>query len=182
MRPRRKASGTARGEGLCGPAPLDSPPDAKAEPWNHHAAMTSPQGVPIRPGTPPRKTDGTGAPASVTHAVRLTAPDAMGPWTRFARGSDSAFPLRAPSARSTGCRLRPPTVGYGRGTELAQPLAPFEFSFEPFACGKDRNRLNARATRCRTPRGSACSRTLRRPALSLDQTVQKKKFRTETIQ
>lgn len=131
MRPRRKASGTARGEGLRGPAPLDSPPDAKAEPWNHHAAMTSPQGVPIRPGTPPRKTDGTGAPASVTHAVRLTAPDAMGSWTRFARGSDCVFPLRAPLARSTGCRLRPPTVGFGRGTELAQPLAPFEFSFGP---------------------------------------------------
>lgn len=79
----------------------------------------------------PRKTDGTGVPASATHAVRLTAPGAMGSWTRFARGSDCAFPLRAPSARSTGCRLRPPTVGFGRGTELAQPLAPFEFSFGP---------------------------------------------------
>ena len=41
----------------------------------------------------------------------------------------------------------------------------------------DRNRLHARATQCRTPKGSACSRTLRRPALPLDQTVQKKKFR-----
>ena len=49
----------------------------------------------------------------------------------FARGSDCAFPLRAPSARSTGYRLRPPTVGFGRGTELAQPFAPFEFSFGP---------------------------------------------------
>ena len=27
---------------------------------------------------------------------------------------------------------------------------PLSFSFEPFAYGKDRNRLNARATRCRT--------------------------------
>ena len=129
MRPHRKASGTARGEGLRGPAPLDSPPAAKAEPWNHHAAMTSPQGSPRPHG--PRKTDGTGTPASATHAVRLTAPGAMGSWTRFARGSDCAFPLRAPSARSTGCRLRPPTVGFGRETELAQPLAPFEFSFGP---------------------------------------------------
>ena len=130
MRPHRKASGTARGEGLRSPAPLDSPPAAKAEPWNHHAAMTSPQGSPPRPHGP-RKTDGTGAPASATHAVRLTAPGAMGSWTRFARGSDCAFPLRAPLARSTGYRRRPPTVGFGRGTELAQPLAPFEFSFGP---------------------------------------------------
>lgn len=52
MRPRRKASGTARGEGLRGPAPLDSPPDAKAEPWNHHAVMTSPQGSPHPPRHP----------------------------------------------------------------------------------------------------------------------------------
>lgn len=62
MRPHRKASGTARGEDLRGPAPLDSPPAAKAEPWNHHAAMTSPQGSPRPHG--PRETDGTGAPAS----------------------------------------------------------------------------------------------------------------------
>ena len=117
MRPHRKASGTARGEGLRGPAPLDSPPAAKAEPWNHHAAMTSPQGSPRPHG--PRETDGTGAPASATHAVRLTAPGAMGSWTRFARGSDCAFPLRAPTARSTRCRLRPPTVGFGRKTEPA---------------------------------------------------------------
>ena len=27
---------------------------------------------------------------------------------------------------------------------------PLSFSFEPFAYGKDRNRLNARATQCRT--------------------------------
>ena len=52
MRPHRKASGTARGEGLRGPAPLDSPPDAKAEPWNHHAVMTSPQGSPHPPRHP----------------------------------------------------------------------------------------------------------------------------------
>lgn len=41
------------------------------------------------------------------------------------------FPIARASARSTGCRFRPPTVGFGRGTELAQPLAPFEFSFGP---------------------------------------------------
>lgn len=46
----------------------------------------------------------------------------------FALRSGCVLPFRAPLARSTGCRLRPPTVGYGRGTELAQPLASFEFS------------------------------------------------------
>ncbi len=50
-------------------------------------------------------------------------------------------------------------------------------------CGSDLewhrkcNRLNARATHPEPQGGSACSRTLRRPALPLDQTVQKKKFR-----
>ena len=80
---------------------------------------------------------------------------------------------------------RRPTSGQARkwvisthgGKRSGAPMRrPLSFSFEPFACGKDRNRLNARATRCRTPWGSACSRTLRRPALSLDQTVQKKKI------
>lgn len=49
----------------------------------------------------------------------------------FALRSGCVLPFRAPLARSTGCRLRPPTVGFGRETELAQPLAPFEFSFGP---------------------------------------------------
>ena len=40
----------------------------------------------------------------------------------------------------------------------------------------DHNRLHVCATRYRTPRGSACSRTLRRLTLSLDQTVTRKKF------
>ena len=40
----------------------------------------------------------------------------------------------------------------------------------------DHNRLHVRATRYRTPRGSACSRTLRRLTLSLGQTVTRKKF------
>ena len=84
--------------------------------------------------SPPARAAGNGRNRSARVRDPCRAPygsRAMGSWTRFARGSDSAFPLRAPSARSTGCRLRPPTVGYGRETELAQPLAPFEFSFGP---------------------------------------------------
>ena len=131
MRPRRKASGTARGEGLRGPAPLDSPPDAKAEPWNHHAVMTSPQGSPHPPRHPAQE-NGRNRSARVRDPCRAPyGSRCHGSVDPFARGSDCAFPLRAPSARSTGCRLRPPTVGFGRGTELAQPLAPFEFSFGP---------------------------------------------------
>ena len=68
MRPHRKASGTARGEGLRGPAPLDSPPDAKAEPWNHHAVMTSPQGSPHPPRHP-------------AQAIGLKETGAAGNWT-----------------------------------------------------------------------------------------------------
>lgn len=70
-----------------------------------------------------------------------------------------------------------PQVGHihaRRETDHAPPFLIFFWTvrLKPH----DRNRLNARATRCRTLKGSACSRTLRRPALSLDQTVQKKKI------
>ena len=70
-----------------------------------------------------------------------------------------------------------PQVGHihaRRETDHAPPFLIFFWTvrLKPH----DRNRLNARATQCRTLKGSACSRTLRRPALSLDQTVQKKKI------
>ena len=70
----------------------------------------------------------------------------------------------------------PCAAGPGNGAAHGR-AATLLFSFGPFAYGKDRNRPRVRATRYRTPRGSACSRTFRRLTLSLDQTVQKKKFR-----
>ena len=51
----------------------------------------------------------------------------------FARGSDCAFPFRAPPARSTGCRLRP-FCGLRPGNGARWPRAIPGFSFGPSAC------------------------------------------------
>ena len=108
MRPHRKASGTARGEGRRSPSPLDSPPAAKAEPWNHHAAMTSPQGSPRPNG--PRKTDtglaaGAGGPA-MRRSARLQPPRHHGPshgrTSRPLRGQSSRTRSRASSHPARG--------------------------------------------------------------------------------
>ena len=173
--PKGLRHGQRGGPARPGPSGLPTRRQGRAlEPSRGHDLPTgeSPSAPAPRPGkrTEPERP----RPRPMPCALRLPMPWVRGPVSHAVPTvlSHCARRRRAPR----GCRLRPPTVGYGRETELAQPLAPFEFSFEPFACGKDRNRLSARATRCRTPKGSACSRTLRRPALSLDQTVQKKKF------
>ncbi len=58
---------------------------------------------------------------------------------------------------------------------------PLSFSFEPFACGKDRNRLNARATRCRAKVRRAHERSGGQRYRSTKRS-KRKNFRTETIQ
>ena len=110
MRPHRKASGTARGEGLRGPAPLDSPPDAKAEPWNHHAAMTSPQGSPHPPRHPAQE-NGRNRSARVRDPCRA-------PYGSRCHGSVDPFRTRFrqcfPIARAVGALhgvSPPPTHG-----------------------------------------------------------------------
>ena len=110
MRPRRKASGTARGEGLRGPAPLDSPPDAKAEPWNHHAVMTSPQGSPHPPRHPAQE-NGRNRSARVRDPCRA-------PYGSRCHGSVDPFRTRFrqcfPIARAVGALhgvSPPPTHG-----------------------------------------------------------------------
>ena len=91
------------------------------------------------------------------------------------RETDPPLSLRDDPDNGT-CPAMPSAAGPGNGAARHR-AAILPFSFGPFAYGKDRNRRNVRATQCRTPRGSACSRTFRRLTLSLDQTVQKKKFR-----
>ena len=110
MRPHRKASGTARGEGLRGPAPLDSPPDAKAEPWNHHAVMTSPQGSPHPPRHPAQE-NGRNRSARVRDPCRA-------PYGSRCHGSVDPFLTRFrlcfPIARAVGALhgvSPPPTHG-----------------------------------------------------------------------
>lgn len=110
MRPHRKASGTARGEGLRGPAPLDSPPDAKAEPWNHHAVMTSPQGSPHPPRHPAQE-NGRNRSARVRDPCRA-------PYGSRCHGSVDPFRTRFrqcfPIARAVGALhgvSPPPTHG-----------------------------------------------------------------------
>ena len=97
-------------------------------------------------------------------------------------------PTRSPTAmedrrRATPIQSRQRTMPRhaharrGRETERRIGAPPFLIFFWTVRLKPhDRNRLNARATQCRILKGSACSRTLRRPALSLDQTVQKKKI------
>ena len=98
-----------------------------------------------------------------------------------ARGRLTSSGLHAPgtSSRTHGNLAAPRRARLGRGKRSGAPMRrnPSIFFWTVRLKPHDRNRLHARATQCRTPKGSACSRTLRRPALPLDQTVQKKKFR-----
>ena len=154
---------------------------ARLQPPRHHGPSHGRTSRPLR-----GQSSRTRSRAS-SHPVRGDAPPAgrpaSGSYPRTAGNGPSAPARMEDRRRATPIQSRQRNVprhawcgGAGKRSGAPMRRNPSIFFWTVRLKPHDRNRLNARATRCRTPRGSACSRTLRRPALSLDQTVQKKKF------
>lgn len=154
---------------------------ARLQPPRHHGPSHGRTSRPLR-----GRSSRTRSRAS-SHPVRGDAPSAgrpaSGSYPRTAGNGPSAPARMEDRRRATPIQSRQRTMPRhaharrGRETERRTDAPPFLIFFWTVRLKPhDRNRLNARATQCRTPKGSACSRTLRRPALSLDQTVQKKKI------